>query len=401
MALFKYNAMDETGKHIKGRMEAGTEQDLGIRLKEEGKLLIFASEIQAGGSVKRLKDKMLADFCRQLGNLLGAGVSLVRAIVIISQEEGLKPQYKQLYENVLRQLRQGESLSATMVAQGEAFPELLVQMVRSAEASGHLDKTMLRMAQHYEKQYRLAAKVKSSMTYPKILSVLIVCVVVFIMVAIIPQFMPIFETMDELPVPTTILLALSDGVKNYWYLIVVAGLLLWMAFSYIGRLSKVRYFIDKAKVRMPLIGKLMQTIYTARFARTLSSLYSSGLPILSALQSAYRTIGNRYIESQFDQVIGRIRAGEALSACIHDVDGLLVKLSASVAVGEETGNLDNMLDSIADSLDYDADMALTRLTSYLEPVMIIVMAFVVGFILIAVMLPIFDSYSAIEQGASY
>lgn len=160
--------------------------------------------------------------------------------------------------------------------------------------------------------------------------------------------------------------------------------------------------MDQLKLKLPVIGKLLRTIYTARFARTLSSLYSSGLPIITALQVGKRTVGNTYIESQFEASIRSVRAGETLASSLALIDGFENRLASTILIGEETGSLDSMLDVIADALEYDAELAITKLTTLLEPVLIIVMGVIIGFIMIAVLLPIFQSYSAIENsGGEY
>ena len=162
------------------------------------------------------------------------------------------------------------------------------------------------------------------------------------------------------------------------------------------RLPKVRYGWDALKLKLPKVGKLLRVIYTARFARTLSSLYGSGIPMLLSLQIGRRTVGNRYIEAQFDAVIDQVRRGEPLSKALREVDGLELKLSSTILVGEETGSLENMLNSIAESLEFDADQALSKMVTMMEPVLIIIMGLVIGFVMIAVLLPIFQSYNAIE-----
>lgn len=395
MEYYRYKAQDEKGKSKSGVMSAVDEFDLQAKLKGENMMLISYTIESKKVNHKKLKSNQVSEFCRNVGELLGAGVTLVRALRIISEDESINPKQRELYAAILKQVRAGIALSDTMQEQGDAFPSLLINMIRSAENTGNLDKVAMQMASYYDKDYRLSQKVKSSMTYPKILVVMIVAVVAIIMGYVIPQFKSLFDAMDSLPVATTILLAVSNFVKDRWYILIFAAFVIYMIFRVLISIPQIKYLMDKLEVKLPKIGRLRKVIYTARFARTLSSLYSAGIPITNCLTIAKNTIGNKYIESQFDTLVHDIRNGAALSEAIEKVDGFTKKLSSSIMVGEETGALDNMLNSIADQMEYDSEMALNSLVAYLEPVMIVVMAVIVGFIMIAVIQPIYGSYEQI------
>lgn len=395
MIYYKYRAQDEEGKTITGVMQAQDELDLHERLKQDKKYLIQAKAQSDKKNIKRLKSNVVSDFAKNIGELLGAGVTLVKALKIISEDESIKPKEREIYGGLLKQVRAGVPLSEAMASAGDAFPSLFINMIKSAENSGSMDKVALQMASHYEKDYRLKQKVKSSMTYPKILCVLIVVVVAIIMGYVIPQFQDLFTQMQTLPVSTTILLGISNFVKNKWYVIIIVAAIVYIAFRIIFAIPAVKYMKDKLELKLPVIGKLRRVIYTARFARTLSSLYSAGISIINCLQIARNTIGNSYIEKQFDKVIADVRGGSNLSESIDKVDGFTKKLSSSIMVGEETGALDTMLVSIANQMEYDAELAMNKLVSYLEPAMIVVMALIVGFVIISVIQPIYGSYQAI------
>lgn len=401
MALYKYTAKGQNGKSVKGVAEAADENELYEKLRAGGQFLITSSLKQDARSVRKMKPAQLSDFCRQLGTLLGAGVSLVRALNIIAQDQNLKPGPKKVYEDVLRLIRQGIPLSDAMEQQQGAFPELLINMIRSAEASGSLDQTSKRMAEHFDKDHRLNSKVKNAMVYPAILICMIIVVLIFVVVYIIPQFADIFASLEELPLPTVVVLGISDALTNHWPVILAVVAAAAVFLSVVFRIPDVALQKDRMKLKIPVIGKLLKVVYTARFARTLSSLYSSGIPIVTALQIGKHTVGNRYIESQFDEVIYSVRTGESLSKSLAAVDGFVNKLASSIMVGEETGSLDEMLNVIADALEYDSEMAIARMTAMLEPVLIIVMGVIIGFVIIAVMMPVFNGYSTIENGANY
>lgn len=400
MPKYTYVAKDVQGKKIRGELNAGNETALYEALRADNKFLISSRLSEDTGSRHyKMKAAQLSDFCRQLGTLLEAGVSLVRALNIIQQEDTIKPEQKAIYADMLRRIRQGEAFSEAMAAQGHAFPELLINMFKASEESGSMDKTAMRMADHYQKEYRLNSKIKSATMYPKILCVIVVIVILIVFYYIIPEFVSIFENM-ELPLVTRILLAISEFLVQKWFVVVIAAAVIFFGTKALLKLPGVRLQVDKYKLKIPKIGMLLRTIYTARFARTLCSLYTSGLPIVSALQVGKETVGNKYLESQFDDAIAMVRRGESLSAAIDSIDGFHKKLANSVAIGEETGSLDTMLISTADNFDYDSEMAISKLVGYLEPVMIILMAVVIGIIMVAVMVPLTNMYSEIEASGS-
>lgn len=395
---YRYRAQNSDGRIITGEMKANDEAELHGKLKNDGMLLIDSKEVQKGKTIhKKLKYDRVSDFARNLGKLLGAGVTLVRALRIISEDESIAESERKIYADILRQVRSGMTLSDAMEEQGGVFPALFVNMIRSAETGGNMDQTASNMAEYYSKEYRLQQKIKSSTTYPKILGVLIVIVVFILMGFVLPQFDSLFAQMDSLPVATRILMAISDFVSHKWYILIFVAIILYMAFKILLSMPPVKLMVDKMEIHMPKIGGLRKIIYTARFSRTLASMYAAGIPIVTCLQIAKTTIGNTYIESQFDDMIADIRAGKPLSEGLADIDGFVKKLSSSVSVGEETGALDHMLVSIADQMDYDSEIAIEKLVAMVEPIMIVVMAAIVGFIMIAVIQPIYGSYQSIAN----
>ena len=400
MPSYQYTAKNEKGKTVRGTAAAPSPEALYAQLRTEGLYLMDQREAGAGKrSVRPLKTAQVADFCRSLGTLLAAGVPLVRAFAILGEEEGLDPKAKAVYEAVRTELRKGVPLSDAMEAQAPAFPALLVAMLRSAESTGSIDKACLRMANHYEKEHKLNQEVGNSLMYPAILGVLIVVVLLILMGYVVPQFEEMFAQMETLPLPTVILLGISDFLKSHWLLVALGAAVLTVGVRSLFLVPEVRLQWDRFILHAPVVGKLNRKICTARFARTLSNLYSSGVPIVMALQSGQQTVGNRWIASQFDGVLTSVRAGHPLSESLKEVDGFERKLSSTVMVGEETGKLDSMLATTSETMDYEAEMATKKLMTLIEPVMIVVMAVMVAFVIIAVILPIYLSYGTI--GGSY
>ena len=396
MAKFRYVAKDMGGKTYRGTTEATSEAALIQQLREQELFLVESKNLTKVKEYKKLKAKQLAAFCRELSTLLASGVSLVRAMDILSDQEGLDPKEKEIYKDVLLDLRKGIPLSEAMESK-KCFPDLMIGMLRSGEGSGNLDQVTDRLAVQYEKDYKLTQQVRSAMTYPCILLVLCVAIAILIVTFILPQFQSLFDQMDSLPWVTTVLIAASDFLTKKWYLAILIVVIVYALVRIIMGIPAVRHQIDYRKVHLPIFGKLFKVVYTARFARTLSSLYSSGMPIALAISVAGKTIGNVYIEEQFEEVVTEVRSGVPLSRALRQVDGLMKKLASTILVGEESGRLDVMLDSMAVSMEEESEQATKQMVTLLEPILIIFMALIVGFIMIAVMLPIYQSYAAIEN----
>ena len=399
MPQFRYTATNAQGTTVRGMADAPSEEALYTKLRDDGLYMSEALQTKRVRSTFRpLKTAVLADFCRNLGTLLTAGVPLVRAFRIMADERSIDPQQRALYEAVLGELRKGIPLSDAMESCAPAFPNLLLAMIRSAEGTGSIDHACTRMATYYEREHKMNQQVGNSMMYPLILCVLIVAVIAILMTFVLPQFKPMFDQMEKLPFLTQLLFDASDFVGANWPLLLVALALIFFGFKLLLAQPRIRRQWDRFILHAPVVGVLNRKICTARFASTLSNLYGSGVPIITTLGAARDSIGNRWIESQFGTALDSIRAGHSLSQSIAAIDGFEVKLASSIAVGEETGKLDSLLATISETLDYEAEMATKRLVTLLEPVMIVIMGLVVGGVVAAVIVPIYQSYGTI--GAS-
>ena len=400
MPRYRYTATNAAGRTVRGTAEAPTMEALYIQLRDTKDEYMTAAKEDTDGAVafRVMKTARLADFCRNLGTLLTAGVPLVRAFRIMADERSIDPQQRALYEAVLGELRKGIPLSDAMESCAPAFPSLLLAMIRSAEGTGSIDHACTRMATYYEREHKMNQQVGNSMMYPLILCVLIVAVIAILMTFVLPQFKPMFDQMEKLPFLTQLLFDASDFVGANWPLLLVALALIFFGFKLLLAQPRIRRQWDRFILHAPVVGVLNRKICTARFASTLSNLYGSGVPIITTLGAARDSIGNRWIESQFGTALDSIRAGHSLSQSIAAIDGFEVKLASSIAVGEETGKLDSLLATISETLDYEAEMATKRLVTLLEPVMIVIMGLVVGGVVAAVIVPIYQSYGTI--GAS-
>ena len=389
MATFKYISKDMSAKTIRGTLEADDRNDLVRKLKEQNLFLVSCQDVTKK-TVNQYKMKLneLSAYSREIGTMLASGLSLICTFSIMVRRED----NKKIYENIYVKLQQGYTLSAAMEAQGVAFPNLMIQMYRSGEASGNMDKTALTMSDQYSKDHRIKGKTKSAMMYPIILIIVTIAVLLIVYLAVLPSFFDIFQNV-ELPLITKINISISKFLQDYWYIVLLIAAGLVVTFIALLRVEKIRFQVDKLKIKIPKFGKLLMTIYTSRFARTLCSLYTSGMSIVNALNIAKTTIGNVYIESQFDGAIKKLRNGESLSQAIKDIDGFDIKLTSSIFVGEESGRLESMLTTLADDFDFEAEQASERMITLIQPLMIIFLAVVIFLIIISVLLPIYTLYN--------
>lgn len=390
MPLYKYKGQTGQGKTVSGALNAESEEALYALLRRDD---VFLTECRVAenekAAVRRLKPMELSEFCRQLASMIGSGITLSRAMNIMLMGN-LKPRLATVYRQVQRLVQQGQPLSDALSAQG-VFPDMMINMFRAGEASGQMEHVASKLATHYQKEHRMNNRLKSATLYPKILGVVCVAAVLIIFLVVMPDLEPFFEGM-ALPPFTRFLMGFSALLQQRWYWMLIFVLAVVALVQVLLGVPAVRLAWDRLKVRAPFVGKQLRIIYTARFARTQSSLYSSGLSMIRSLEIASATLGNQYVAAQFADVIKQVRAGDMLSKAIQQVDGFDPKLAPTIYVGEETGQLDQMLENIAENYEYESDAALTRLTGMIEPAMIVVMAVVICLIMLGVLGPIWSMY---------
>ena len=347
--------------------------------------------------IKRYKENELEEFTRNLGNMLGTGVPLVKALSVISDDDTISDARKKCYKELLRQVRTGKALSEAMKEQPDMFPPLCISMFRSAEESGNVETISEELASYYAREHRIKQKLSNATIYPKILAALIVVVVILIVNVVLPRFEKLFARMDSLPAITRALLAINDFVKNDWYLL-LAGIIGIVILIKVGsNVESIKYYFDMLEMKIPFLKKQKRVVYTARFIKAFTSLYTAGIPLVSCLAISRDTVGNTYIERQLDKVITRVMKGDPLGQALMDVDGFAPKLASSIAVGEESGNLTPLLIKLSEKLDAESEIALERTMALIEPVMVIVMGLIVGFIMMAIITPIYGSYKALSN----
>lgn len=393
MATFKYIAKDINSKKYHGKREVNSREELVALLRSENLYLLKCKEIVKEEDRKKMKLNDLSEFCRELGTMVSSGISLIMAMNIIAKRTP-NPKLQALYKDIYVKLQQGLSLSDALAAQGEMFPSLMINMFRASESTGMLDKTSMKLATQFDKDNKLQNKVKSAMMYPMILVIVTIFVVIAVFTLILPNF---FDMFGDAPIPliTQVMFGISKAMIANWEWFLIGVLIIICIITMSMRVTKIRFAWDKFKVHCPKVGYLTKIIYTARFARSMSSLYTSGVSMLNSLALARGTINNVYIASQFDEVIKQVCDGTNLSQAISIIDGFDPKLASSVYIGEESGKLDQTLLNVADDFDYEAELATEKMVTLLQPLMIIILGVIIGTIIISVMLPLYSLYGSI------
>ncbi len=404
-ATFTYKVRDKQGSLKTGRLEAESQAQVASSLRAMGYVPISIVQTNTGlgrgislGRLGRtrvgLKD--LAVFARQFATMVDGGLSLLRALNILTEQTQNKELARVLGE-VRSAVEAGNSLSSSMAKHGHVFPPLMVNMTRAGEVGGFLDSVMLQIAANYEAEVKLRGKVKSAMTYPVVVLCIVVLAVLGMLLFIVPTFAGLFDSLGgTLPAPTRVLVALSAGLKVAvvpGLVLVVAGLALWKK---VKRDPRVRAVVDPLKLRLPVFGGLFRKIALARFARNLGTMMSSGVPILQSLDIVAETTGNVVLERATRAVQESVRAGEALAAPLVQHPVFPPMVVQMMAVGEETGALDTMLGKIAEFYDQEVEATTESLTALIEPLMIAFLGGIVGSMIIALYLPIFRIFDLIK-----
>ncbi len=397
---FNYIAVTKSGFRVNGSVESTSENEVLRMIKSNGYLPVsierdIESEAKFEILSKKVKKKDLAVFCRQFYTMLDAGINIVNSLDILSAQTENKT-LKKAISDVAENVQKGVTLSEAMKMHPKVFPTILINMVEAGEVSGNLDTILERMAVHFEKENKTENKVRSSMVYPIVLMIVSVVVVIFMLIFILPTFVGMFEGSDTpLPLPTQILIGLSDFLQSYWYIFIgIVALLVFGITSYVNSENGRRLY-DGMKLKLPIIKGTTAKIVTSRFTRTLSTLMSSGIPLLRSMEVVSRVVNNKVVEDKLISGIEDIRRGVPLSRMIKDIEIFPPMVDSMVKIGEESGALDDILLKTADFYDEEVDVALTKLTSMLEPLMIVFMALIIGFIVIAMYLPMFEVVNTI------
>jgi general secretion pathway protein F len=401
MPVFAYRGLTSAGRSVQGVVDADSAKSARVRLRRDG---IFPTEVAeertaapgggaAGFSLRRgprMSPADLALVSRQLSTLLGAGVPVVEALAAVGEQSD-RPVVTQVLSHVRDQVTQGTPLADALGEYPATFPDLYVGMVRAGEAAGALDLVLERLATYTEAQTRLNAKLRNALAYPILMTVVSTGIIGFLLGFVVPRVTRIFADQKQtLPFLTRLLLGVSDTIASSWWLIALAlaGGIAWLLAA--RRRPAWRLWADRKLLTLPLIGPILTRIAVARFARTLATLLGNGIPLLSALEVASGVAGNSALAAAIDDARSAIREGQSIAAPLRQ-SGLVPPLvTHMIAVGERSGELEAMLGKVADGYEQEVESTLGTLTAILEPITIVVMGGIVLFIVLAILLPIFE-----------
>ena len=404
MEAYKYKAIDQTGRTHSGVLNAKSESEIAsilrgrdmtpISITIEGKQSTDISQIKI--FKKKIKLIDICNYCRQLATMLRAGMAIDRALsTLMIQTEN--PTMKEVIGEVASHVKQGNPLAKAMSAHLEAFPLILINMVAAGEQTGGIDNALDRMALHFEKENRINSKIRGAMIYPCILMALTIIVLIVLLVFVIPTFVTLFESAGGgLPALTQFIVNVSNFLVGYWWLLIgIIAVAVFLFRRWLGS-KRGRYRFDGWKVSIPMIKGPMKQIVTARFTRTLSTMISSGIAMIPSLEAAGNTVNNVVVKEKVDIAINDIRKGGTMSAQLRQTGVFPEMMVSMIGIGEETGEIDKMLAQTADYYDEEFDNAMTKLMSFIEPLMIVFMAGIIGFVVISMYMPMFEMYGTIS-----
>lgn len=400
MPVYKWEGKTLKGLIKKGEMDAPNEAAIRIHLRQQN---IIPTKISAKGKEfkislpfkKKVKQRSIAVFTRQLATMIDAGLPLVQSLDILSSQQESK-----LFKDITREIREdvegGSTFAGALKRHPGTFDDLYTNLVVAGEEGGILDNILTRLANYIEKSEALKKKVKSALVYPSTIVGVAIMVVIILMIFVIPVFETMFKSAGQtLPLPTLIVLMISKIVKKYVFIMIPALILSFFLFRKYYQSEGGKALIDRLLLKLPVFGPLFQKISVARFTRTLGTLVSSGVPILDGLTIVSKTSGNRTIETAILNARASIREGETISEPLGRSGHFPPMVIQMISVGESTGALDTMLSKIADFYEDEVDVAVTNLTSLLEPFLMIFLGLVIGGVVIAMYLPIFQMASAV------
>ena len=402
MESFSYKAVSAAGKDVKGSVEAESREEAARKIKEQG---LVPVSIGKQGALdkdvnipifkgKKIPARDMSVFCRQFASILKAGVSVINALEMLAEQTENK-KLKEAIVNTQSNVEKGENLSDSM-RQNDAFPSILIDMVRAGEASGSLENSLTRMAIQFEKDAKLNGIVKKAMMYPIVLICVMIGVVIVMLTFVIPSFMTMFEDLDsELPVTTKAILAMSNSLKNYWYIYIIVVVGIVVGIQMYKRTDNGKHNLDKLKLKIQVFGVLQTKSACASFARTMSTLLQAGMPMIDALEISASTMKNVLFYDGLEKVKNGVSLGLPLSNQLKATGLFPAMVVHMVGIGEETGNVEEMLTNSATYYEEEVEVQTQTLTSLMEPVIIVLMAFVVVLLIMAIYQPMIQLYNTL------
>lgn len=404
MTVYVCKYLDTRQGVVTLEVDAPNRTDAVNRIRLKGKPISVEEKVMGSKEItlfqsKKIKLKDISLFCKQMSVMLNSGIPLNNAVDILEQQTDAK-NLKASLKVISKGLKEGNQLSKSLIEQNGLFPDLLIRMVQAGEKTGKLDEVLERMSEHYNKELKTSRQIRGAMIYPAVLAFLAVAATLVLLYVVIPNFSGIFEQSGvALPLPTRIVLAASNFVQSYWYILFGGvGLLVFLFLRYRST-EAGRYQLDQLKLKMPVVKGPMQKIVTARFASTLATLTSAGIPLVEAIESAAATTNNAVVIEKMKIANEGLQKGERLTGMITSTGLFPPMMLSMVKIGEESGSLESMLVKTSDYYEEELETAIKQLLSLLEPAMIIVMGVIIGGIVASVMLPMFELAHAVDAGS--
>ncbi|HTG54513.1 MAG TPA: type II secretion system F family protein [Gemmatimonadaceae bacterium] len=396
MPTFAYTARTLSGELKNATMDATSRDDVVAQLRKQKLIVVKVDEEQKKKKGGRIKTKDIVIFTRQFSTMINSGLPLVQALDILSKQSE-NPALQEVTRQVVYDVESGHTVADALRRHPKAFSDLYVNMVAAGEAGGILDTILMRLAGFLEKNDALIGKVKSAMIYPIVIMSVALIAIVVLLIFVIPVFENMFASVNlSLPLPTRVVIELSRIVKGYWWAFLVGGWALQYSLKRYYKTPQGQLRIDKLLLNMPVLGDMLRKSAVSRFTRTLGTLISSGVSILDGLEITAKTAGNRVIHDAIMDSRASIAGGDTISAPLQKSNVFPPMVISMIAVGEQTGGLDEMLTKIADFYDTEVDTAVGGLLSLMEPVMIVFLGVIVGGMVVAMYLPIFDMINAVQ-----
>lgn len=397
--VFEYEAKNREGEKINGVLEVEDASLAAKQLREKGYFITSLNQKtkkkDAGGYFsfsKRVKISDLAIFSQQFAAMIDAGISLVDALEILRGQID-HPRLKEVIIGIQEDVETGSGLSEAMLKYPDVFPDLYCQMIRAGETGGILDKVLNQLAEHYERQDKINGKIKSALYYPATILLVAIVVIIFLITNVVPQFVSIFSSIGgALPLPTRILLSVSDFLQHYWWAIIMGITAIILILYNYKKTPRGEYWFDRLILKVPVIGKMMKKIFLSRLTNTLAILLDSGVDLLSALTVVENVIGNQVFARILTEARVQVREGVTLSQPLSETKVFPSMVVQMIKVGEEAGSLEQMLKKISDFYEREVEASVEGTISLIEPVMIVCLAIVVGFIVISIVMPMFDMF---------
>lgn len=391
-AAFEYRAWNQDGKIVCGRVEAGSHQDAVELLRSQDLVVVKITRARQpimSLFTRKVGTKELAVFCRQFAIMISAGVPLPRCLLVL-QGQTKDPQLKRITKEAIMSLERGESLAEAFSVNREHLPPLLINMLKAAEASGTLEQTLDRLADSFEKDAEVREKIKSALAYPLLVTAAALLSIVILLVYVVPIFVDVFEhTGTALPTPTQILLAVSSMLRQHWLALLLILLLIAIALKFAQRTNKYRFLQDLLCLKLPGLRSVAKGIIISRFARTLSLLLKSGIPLLESLSVMEKVIGNSIAAMEIKDAQQQLQTGRSIAYSFQNSLVFPAMVTSMLAIGDEAGQMEQILDKIAHYYDQDVKQGIGRLASLLEPLLITGVGLLVGFIALSIYMPLF------------